>query len=387
MRAILATYGTTGDIQPFLALAVELDRRGHSVRIGAPPDFEPRATKLGLDFFSLGPRIDLDELREVYGRVSLTTDTVKHVLGTLPLAIRDTPRMVRELTGACVGADVLVSHSFQLAGRIVHEVRGVPFVSVHLSPFGGYSRRFASESSRLINELRSSYGLGTLRDALGLDGSSPALALYAVSSALCRRPKHWPPHHLMTGFFFLDDPWVPAPELEEFMSEGERPLVISFGSVLHQCPEDLSNIVLDAIARTGHRAVVQRGWTRIGFPRTVPNVFLVDFIPHDWLFPRAACVVHAGGAGTTAAALRAGAPSVVVPHVLDQFWWAILARERGCAADVVPYSELSAGKLQRAIESALAPACRAASLSASEYIKRETGVENAANLIENIVKH
>jgi sterol 3beta-glucosyltransferase len=383
MRTVIATYGTTGDVQPLMALARELSCRGHTVKVGAPPDFAARIVRLGFDYVPLGPPMDPVELRDVYGRASLTGDVVQHVQRTLPLVIRDTPRMVEELSNACVGSDVLIALPYQLAGRIVHELLHIPLVSVHLSPFGGYSRRFAAQSSSLINELRERYGLKRLVDPLGPGGGSSLLALYAVSSEIFRRPRHWPDHHLMSGFFFLDEEFVLESGLERFMAEGEPPVVVSFGSVLHQSPEKLAAIVLDAVTGIGTRAVVQRGWTGLQFHKLPESVHLSDFVPHHWLFPKAACVIHAGGAGTTAATLRAGSPSVVVPHVLDQFLWATLLKERGFAADVISYTELTAGRLASAIEKAVSATCHNSVAAISERIARENGVSCAVDLIES----
>jgi len=383
MQVVLATYGTTGDIQPLLGLTMELARRGHATKFGAPPDFAERVRRMGLDFVPLGPPMDPRERREVYDRASRTADVVEHIRRTLPLAIRDTPQMVEELASACAGADVLISLPYQLAGRIVHELRHIPLVSVHLSPFGGYSRRFAAESARLINELRACYGLGGLKDPLGIDGSSPMLALYGVSPAVFLRPRHWPEHHRMAGFFFLDEEWTPDPALEQFIAAGEPPVVISFGSMLHESPELLTEIVLGAIERAGKRAVIQKGWTGLGSQTNRDDIHVAGFVPHHWLFPRAACVVHHGGAGTTAATLRAGVPSVIVPHMLDQFIWATLLKERGCATDV-PLGEMTAESLASAIEMALDPNCRSAAAAFSGRISQENGASTAADLIEEV---
>lgn len=383
MRGVIATYGTMGDVQPLLALGAELSRRGHSLKFAAPPDFADRAHRLGFGFVPLGPPMDPVELREVYGHSVLTRDVVQHVKRTLPLVIRDTPRMVEELASACADADILMSLPYQLAGRIVHDLHHVPLISIHLSPFGGYSRRFVAESSLLINELRACYGLNPLDDPLGPSGSSSLLTLYAVSPTLCLRPRHWPEHHRMTGFFFLDEKWAPDPALERFVNAGEPPIVVSFGSVLHQSPEALARIVLEAITGVHRRAVIQRGWTGLEFQSIPHEIHVTGTVPHHWLFPRAACVVHAGGAGTTAAALRAGIPSVIVPHVLDQFLWATLAKERGCASDVIPFVELNAERLQRAIEKALLPESRSAAGKLGENISRENGISIAADLIES----
>jgi sterol 3beta-glucosyltransferase len=383
MRVVIATYGTTGDVQPLLGLAAELCRRGHTIKFAAPPDFGSRVSGLGFDFVPLGPFMDLCELREIYGRASLTGNAVEFIRWTLPLAVRDSPRMVEELADACRQADVLISVPYQLAGRIVHDLTRIPLISVFLSPFGGFGRGFVAESARQINELRGQYGLESLIDPLGPDGSSSLLGLHAVSPKLFLRPRRWPEHHRMTGFFFLNEEWTPDPALARFMAAGEPPIVICFGSMLHQAPERLSETLQAAIALVGKRAVVQKGWSGLELSSTLPDtVRLVDFLPHQWLFPRAGCVVHAGGAGTTAATLRAGVPSVVVPHLLDQYLWATLLREQGCAADVIPYGELAAERLAGAIKQALTATSRTAAAAFSEIVSAENGVSTAVDLVE-----
>jgi sterol 3beta-glucosyltransferase len=167
------------------------------------------------------------------------------------------------------------------------------------------------------------------------------------------------------------------------MDSGEPPIVVTFGSMPHLSPREVADITLNAIRQVGRRAVVQRGWTGLQFETVPETVRLVDFVPHRWLFPRAACVVHAGGAGTTAATVLAGAPSVVVPHMLDQFLWAALLYERDCSADTIPYAVLSASRLATAIERALVPARRDQVSKFTAEIVHENGASVAADLIES----
>ena len=358
MRAVISTYGTTGDVQPLLALSVELRRRGHSVRFGAPPAFGRCVRALGFDFVPLGPPINQNEFREVYGRAFLSSDPVQHVCRTLPLAIRDAPQMVSELANACDRADVLISLPYQVAGAIVSDLRQMPLVSVHLSPFGGHSKRFAAETAKQVNELRSSYGLAPMTDPLAPGESSALLSICAVSPLLFQRPRRWPANCHLTGFFFLNEPWAPDADLTQFMESGAPPLVITFGSMAHLSPGEVTEMVMSAIRQTNSRTIVQRGWTGLR-PETVPDgVRVVDFVPHQWLFPRAACVVLAGGAGTSAATVLAGVPSVVVPHMLDQFLWAALLYEQGCSGGTIPFTELSSSRLAQVIKRALEPAIR-----------------------------
>jgi UDP:flavonoid glycosyltransferase YjiC (YdhE family) len=348
--------------------------------------FVERVTALGFDFIPLGSLPDPVEMRDLHGGAIQSRDPVHYLRRTLPLVVQEGPQMVVELTAACEGADVLVALPYQLAGRIVHELMQIPFITVHLSPFGGYSKKFAAESSTLINELRASYGLPWLEDPLGTQGSSSMLAIYAVSPALFPRPRHWPNHHHMTGFFFFEEEWAPDPSLARFIDSGEPPVVFSFGSVVHGSAEAMGSIVLAAIRKLGRRAVVQRGWTRLQFDAIPSFVYVADFVPHHWLFPKAACAVHSGGAGTTAATLRAGVRSVVVPHYLDQFVWAALLEERGCSSGTVPYPDLTADRLGVAIERALNPDSRNAVHSLSARISSENGPVSAADLIEAHVR-
>jgi sterol 3beta-glucosyltransferase len=281
-------------------------------------------------------------------------------------------------------ADVLVSFPYQLAGLMVHEKTGVPYVSLHFSPFGAAGgRRFAEITAPPINEARRALGLGPLRDPLGLDAISTRLALFAASSHVVRRGARWPAHYHLTGYFFLDEEPQADPDLLAFVERGERPVAVTFGSVTHERPEDVTALVLDAVGQVGCRTILQRGWSGLGRGPTPSGVFAADFIPHAWLFPRAACVVHAGGAGTTAAALRAGAPSVVVPHVLDQPIWAQIALDLGCAGAVIPFARLTATELAAALERTMrSPAVAERASLLAEKIRAEDGVTTACRLIE-----
>ena len=156
--------------------------------------------------------------------------------------------------------------------------------------------------------------LAPLEDPLGADGASPQLALYAVSKHIFRPPAGWPAQAHLTGYWFFDEQnWQPAPELAAFMQAGTPPVAVSFGSMPSADPEALTDLILQAVAQAGCRAIIQRGGGGLARRSLLPeNVCAVDFVPHSWLFPRARCIVHHGGAGTTAAAFRAGVPTVVV---------------------------------------------------------------------------
>jgi sterol 3beta-glucosyltransferase len=387
MRAVLTSFGTTGDVQPLLALAIELRDHGHTPVLACSPNYAARVEQLGLAFAPLGPQLARGALREMSTQMLNAASPDEQVRRFLDATLSALPDMFGALQGICRQADVLISTPFQLAGRMVHETSGIPFVSVHFSQFGALGNKAVRDiSAPPINQYRAEVGLPPLPDPLSADAVSPQLALYAVSPRLLRRPASWPEHHHVTGFFFLDEGWQPDADLAEFIAAGPEPIVVSFGSMMHQDPEALTELMLAAIEQTGRRAIVQHGWSGLARRALPPHVRAIDFAPHSWLLPRAACVVHHGGAGTTAAALRAGVPAVIVPHTLDQPIWAEFARALGCAGAVIPLAQLSAERLAAALVKTLGtPRYRAAAAAMGEQIRAERGVQAARELIERLV--
>ena len=314
------------------------------------------------------------------------TDPADQMRQYLETVLPIMPQMFRQLREASRGADVVIGPPFQLAARMVHETDGLPYVSVHFSPFGAKSNKAAREvSAPLVNAYRRQEGLPPLEDPLGADGASPQLALYPVSPHVFRAPAQWPAHHRITGYFYFDEEtWQPDPELVRFVEAGAPPVVVSFGSMPNQNPAALTDLVLETIARVGCRAVLQHGEAGLGRGRDLPeNVHAAGFLPHRWLFPRAACVVHHGGAGTTAATFRAGVPAVIVPHFLDQPIWGEYARALLCASAVINHKQLTAERLASALSRALSDErYRRAAARLGEKIRAENGVETARKLIE-----
>jgi amino acid adenylation domain-containing protein len=388
MRAVLSTIGTNGDFQPMLALAAELLRAGHQPVLALSPNFEERARDNGIEFVQLGPTMPLEKIRSIISAQIGNQKPAEQVRYFLEATLPHLPAMCQTLRETCGNADVLIGSPYQLACRIVHETTAIPYVSLHLSQFadlGGGEMREVSAS--LINPYRAEQGLPSLQDPLGVDGNSNQLAIYAVSRYFLQRPSKWPDHYKVVGFFFHDEnDWQPERELADFCQSGERPVVVSFGSIVHSNPTAITDLVLDAARQAECRMIIQRGWGGLGKEALPINVHVTGFAPHAWLFPRAALVVHHGGAGTTASALRAGVPAVVVPHTLDQPIWAEFARAQGCVRNVIPFTHLNANRLAAAIRSALASP--QLSLSAAAFgakISTETGVQTARELIEEFV--
>ncbi|HEX8336240.1 MAG TPA: nucleotide disphospho-sugar-binding domain-containing protein, partial [Pyrinomonadaceae bacterium] len=316
------------------------------------------------------------------------SDPISQALHFVNTIVPAVPSIFGDLLEVCREADVIVSSPHQITGRMVHEKLNIPYATVHLSQFGGAGSKHLREASApILNRCREREGLPPLHDPLTADAVSAQLALYAVSKCIVRQKANAPTQHV-TGFFYLEEKdWRPDPALAEFVSGDAACVVVTFGSVVHGDPEKVTDIVVEALNAVGCRGVIQRGWSGLARRDLPAHLLAVDFVPHDWLFKRASCVVHHGGAGTTAAALRAGVPSVIVPHTLDQPIWAEFARALGCAGGVIPFNRLTAENLAAAISATLNnPAHRQAAQKTSAFIGNEDGVQTACGLIEEMVR-
>jgi UDP:flavonoid glycosyltransferase YjiC (YdhE family) len=209
--------------------------------------------------------------------------------------------------------------------------------------------------------------------------------LMAYSEAFLPRPKDWPDHVEVTGFWFRDTPasWQPPDDLVRFIKAGPPPIYAGFGSMVMKDPEATVNMVLEAVARNNARAVIAEGWSGYKPGKLPDNIYAVDSIPHDWLLPQMAASIHHGGAGTTGASLRAGIPQIVVPFVGDQPFWGLQVEKRGVGPRRIPHKGLTAAQLSEAIAKVLNDrAMRKRAAAMGERVRGENGLKRAANLIE-----
>ena len=203
------------------------------------------------------------------------------------------------------------------------------------------------------------------------------------------RPLDWDESIHMTGFW-LDErekDYQPSPELEAFLAQKPKPIYIGFGSMVSGDMGETLQIVLDAIRLSGVRAVISTGWGDVALPKQ-ENVFVAEgYVPHDWLFERVSAVVHHGGAGTTAAGLCAGCPTMVIPFGGDQPFWALRVRMMGLGPKPIRRELLTAAKLARALKNlTTVGSYRVAARELGERLRIENGVQNAANIIEEEVE-
>lgn len=205
---------------------------------------------------------------------------------------------------------------------------------------------------------------------------------YCWSPALIPKPYDWPLQISISGFFFLSlaSSYTPPPDLLHFLESGPPPVYIGFGSIVVDDPNALTTLLFTAIRRLKIRALVSKGWGGLGGDQLElpPGVMMLGNCPHDWLFPRCAAVVHHGGAGTTAAGVRCGKPTVVVPFFGDQPFWGSMVHKAGAGPEPVPFKKLTAEILAESIDMALSPEAQARAQELGAKISHEKGAEVGA---------
>ncbi|KAF2743049.1 glycosyltransferase family 1 protein [Sporormia fimetaria CBS 119925] len=214
---------------------------------------------------------------------------------------------------------------------------------------------------------------------------------YCWSPALIPKPKDWGRHISVAGFYFLDlaSNYVPEPALKDFLAAGEAPVYIGFGSIVVDDPDGMTRMIFEAVRRTGRRALVSKGWGGLGAgDLNVPEgVFMLGNVPHDWLFKHVSAVVHHGGAGTTAAGIRAGRPTVIVPFFGDQPFWGAMTAKAGAGPEPIAYKQLTATKLVDAVEQALKPESLERAKELADKISQEEGAQDGARSFHRMLHH
>lgn len=411
MLITILTAGTRGDTQPFIALGLALKKAGYNVRIAASATFEDFIKGFGLDFHAVaGDVTEVASRREI---VALqTANPIKIILSfeklkTFAFALQ------KDLYAACRGADAVVYHPGATIGYFAARALNVP--SVLASPFPITptkefpalvfydSVRLGRQANLLTHRVfaqalwltsgspikrfwKESFG-GVPADFANPFGQQQTAArptVIAGSNHVFPRPHDWPEGVYNTGYWFLEeDDWRPPAELLSFLQQGPPPVYVGFGSMSDPATAArTTNLVVNALKRAGQRGVLATGWSGMTALEELPeDMVVLESAPHSWLFPKMAAVVHHGGAGTTAAGLRAGVPSIIVPHAVDQFAWGRRVCELGVGPPPIPKKKLSAARLAGAITQASQPEIKRAANRLGEKIRSENGVEVAVRVV------
>jgi len=385
MRALLAAVGTRGDVQPALALALELRKLGHEVRMCTSPNFVDWAKSLGLEALPMGVEMRMPA-QGASTTPTLSPEELRRLRESMPDLISD---QFETIGAAADGCDVIVgANAHQYAAPSIAERNGIDCVTAVYAPVAlptpdlpppplpgqateGQSPASIEErwraTARAWNE-RALERVNRNRLRIGLDPIDDVLEYVltdhtwlAADPALAPVPATPGRGIFQTGTWVLADRTPLPANLEAFLESGEPPVFVGFGSM--PASANVSRQLIGAVRAVGHRVLVSKGWAGLDLIDGAPDCLVVGDVSHDMLFPRVAAVVHHGGAGTTAAAARAGAPQVITPMFSDQFYWArIVDLEVGAT---VSYSGMAEESLAAALRLALdrAVAIRARTLA------------------------
>ncbi len=409
MKIVVVGWGTTGDVYPLLALAEHLLSRNHQVRVCAPAIYKNKTLQIGADYCEVGTAFDLSEFHRTMDTLIGMRDPMAPLVFIAKEGIlRHGQKWYEDCLVAMEGYDLVICHSIDIPAQEAAIRNDLPWITVTYCPgfiktydnapypFPNWSRTFNAFVWRLVrlrlkrsvdplfNQFIVSIG-GKARATVASDEMySPYLNLIAASPTLCP-PISVKSNHRWTGVWHLGQPdYVPPSELVDFLSDGTPPVVITFGSMGGSDGKETTEILIDAITMTNQRAIIQAGWGLLGTKGVDSNIYCVEYVPHQWLFPKACCVVHHGGAGTTASVCRAKVPSVVVPHIADQFYWGKLLYDLGVAPRSLPRRKLTAKRLAQRIEQVLeTPTMTERAKSIGAQIDVEDGLTAAVDLIES----
>jgi rhamnosyltransferase subunit B len=345
-RIVLSTLGSLGDLHPVMGLALGLQARGHDVVLATSDFYREKILAAGLEFSPLRPLAAPDD-PQMLRRVLDSRKGPEYLIRTLLLPhVGD---MYADMSRATEGADFLISGEVVLAAPLIAEKRRIPWAAAILAPFSFFSahdppvlpflpgtalltsappfiQRRLLDVFRLVTrnwgepiaELRRSLGLRPSRDPLLLDRFSPHLNLAMFSSVLGRPQPDWPPNTVQTGFVFYDEESDAASEsLQKFLDSGPQPIIFTLGSTAVMDPGRFFEESAAAARLLGRRALLLTG-TNPPPAGLSKDLFATGYAPYSRVFPQSACVVHQGGVGTTAQALRAGVPQLVMPYAFDQ---------------------------------------------------------------------
>ena len=408
MRITMLSIGSTGDVRPFILLGQELKRRGHQVTLAAFSDFEESVVQGGLSFRPLSG--------DAKGFIASTMSPETKGLTYLPRIIKELrsvfSRLVQDMDASCDGADGMVCNFFGSVFYSVAEKHHIPCIQIYYSPMDpnrsmplpitsmqsmppwmneathrmGYLGISVAEKHFLTPWRRENHldqrHLYTHPDYQA--GDRKALVIYALSPHVIPRPAEWGEEIHMSGFLVNETPsnWTPPADLTRFLEAGEKPVYLGFGSMNGEGMHELISMIRESVRGAGLRAIVDLGWGGDD-QSSSDELYFARYVPHDWLFPRVRGVVHHGGAGTTAAGLRYGKPSLVVPFFGDQYIWANQVHRLNCGPAYLPRKKLSVDRLTASLRDLVdTPGYQESAESVAALLREEHGVITAADLIE-----
>lgn len=412
LEIAMLIVGTRGDVQPFVAIGKRLRDKGHRVRLATHANFRNFVTSNGLEFYPLGgdPKILAGYMVKNKGFLPSNPSEIS-------IQKKQLRAIIHSLLPACTKPDGDSGAPFRATAIIanppayghvhVAEYLDVPLHIYFTMPWtptsefphplarvkrhAGYKMSYHVVDSLmwwamrgLINEFRvKELKLNPMTYFNTNKGSIAHLPTgYIWSPNLVPKPKDWGPRVDVVGFCFLSlaDNYMPPDALVKWLAEGEKPIYVGFGSIPLEHPGSMTEVIVRALQETKQRGIIDKGWGGLGNLKDPPNsIFLLENCPHDWLFPQCAAVVHHGGAGTTAAGLKAGCPTTIVPFFGDQPFWGERVFAKGVGPAPLPVQQFTCEKLVQAIKFMKDPEVKERAQELAKLMEEEDGVGGAVD--------
>lgn len=422
MRIFINTFGSRGDVQPYVALGKAFKAKGHTVMVCTSTRFESFVVENDLVFAPITNEaftlLDVDQtlLENSVGLIGMAKTMIK----TMKLAKPINRQMILDAWNAAQEfvPELVLSHPKALGAVSIAEKFNAPIVMISLIPMMaptadfpliglpdlklgswynkqtyelvlmGYNAFMKDLDDIRINEMK----LPKLQKRTGViakgDGT-PIPIVHPVSPAVIPQPSDWPEFYSLSGYIYMDhsNEWEPPEALLQFIDKDEPPVYFGFGSMSSSNSKRLSSIIIHALEKVNKRAIIATGWGALDTADLPDTVFPIDHAPHDWLFPRMSAVVHHGGAGTTAAGLRAGKPTVICSFMGDQPFWGKRVYELGTGPKPIAQKKITVEKLTNALKFATCDKLmhnKAENLG--KQIRSEDGLSNTVCQIETFAE-
>lgn len=418
----ILTVGSRGDIQPLCAIALGLMKRGHQVTLAGSPNFSDFAAQLKIPFASIPGD---------FKQILSSPEGIALLEGDREAKIIDEKLLWQQMEAAwkiCQGSELILFSPLTGWGYHLAEALNIPAIlatQLPISPTKVFSfLNFANRTDRPLTGLANllSYYLFSFvlwrrdaktinrfrKDVLNLPqlpfcGAqyrrnpppllSPLPIVNCYSAAVIPPPKDWPDSVYQASYCFLNTAlnkehyFTPSQKLQDFLEQEPKPFYVGFGSMIPRHPERLAQTIVSALTATGQRAVLCSGWGNVTQKDLPPSVYLLDSVPHEWLFPKTVGAIHHGGAGTSAATLNAGIPSVVVPFFADQPAWGAQLKQLGVSPATLPQSELTQNSLAKNIRRILEEdSFQKRAKEIQSQLQAENGVARVVSIIESCAR-
>jgi sterol 3beta-glucosyltransferase len=425
LSIVVMVVGSRGDLQPLIPIGRRLAER-HRVRIAAHREFRPMVERAGLEFYPLAG--DPHELMEYMVKTggSIVPTRLDQIWEDVPKKRAMIAEILASTWRACIEpdperpgaqpfrADVIVANPPSYGHIHCAEALHIPLHMIFTMPWSAtcaFPHPFARIDPGAHRPVENFFSYGivdllvwagivdlvdafrtktlnlppiTLADGAALLDDHEVPFTYLWPDSLVPKPKDWGPHIELANFipFEQADTYEPPQALLDFLAAGEAPIYVGFGSVVAEDPAALTRTIFASLHKAEARGIVSEGWAHLGGAALPPNVYVIGDCPHDWLFPRCRAVCHHGGAGTTAAGLRAGLPTVVVPFFGDQFFWGRVVADAGAGPEPIPIHRLNIESLTAAFDACRRPQIRVRASELGARLRATDGVELAVQSIE-----